>query len=452
MVRVRFAPSPTGYLHVGNTRTALANYLFARKEGGILVLRVEDTDVERSEAAYEAALLEDLRWLGIAWDEGPYRQSDRTDIYRAHIETLLEKGLAYKCFCSKERLEEMRKQAQDKGEPPKYDGACRDLDPDAVRDLEKTGKPYVVRFRAFKKVIRVRDLIHGEIQFPADHVDDFILLKQELTPSYNFAVTVDDMLMDITHVIRGADHISNTPKQIMLFQAFGQEPPRYAHHSLLTGHDQKPLSKRHGATHVREFRDMGILRQALTNYVGILGRNVSREIMDEEELIETFSLSSLSPSDSLFDLEKLVWFNKEYIRKLPTDSILLEMGLPAGYRDKVALLQENARTLGEIRQYLDIFEGTGIEDEGSAYLSEAKNLPAIVASLNDVLEDGDPSFEKILRKLEETGLKRREFFMTLRVICTGRKNGPPLKDVFPLIGKDMITRRVSWVKARFSLP
>ncbi len=416
------------------------------------MLRVEDTDVERSEAAYEAALLEDLRWLGIAWDEGPYRQSDRTDIYRAHIETLLEKGLAYKCFCSKERLEEMRKQAQDKGEPPKYDGTCRDLDPDAVRDLEKAGAPYVVRFRAFKKVIRVRDLIHGEIQFPADHVDDFILLKQELTPSYNFAVTVDDMLMGITHVIRGADHISNTPKQIMLFQAFGQEPPRYAHHSLLTGHDQKPLSKRHGATHVREFRDMGILRQALTNYVGILGRNVPREIMDEEELIETFSLSSLSPSDSLFDLEKLVWFNKEYIRKLPTDSILLEMGLPAAYRDKIALLQENARTLGEIRQFLDIFEGTGIEEEGSAYLSEAKNLSAVVASLDDALKDGVMSFDEILKKLEGTGLKKREFFMTLRVVCTGRKNGPPLKDVFPLIGRDMITRRVSWVKTRFSLP
>jgi nondiscriminating glutamyl-tRNA synthetase len=453
MVKVRFAPSPTGYLHVGNLRTALANYLFAKREGGTFLLRIEDTDLERSDAAYEAALLDDLKWLGLAWDEGPYRQSERTDLYRAHAAVLLKTGLAYKCFCSRERLDEMREAALRKGVPPKYDGACRDLSPQGAAKMESEGRPYVVRFRAPLKAIRIDDLIHGEIHFPADHVDDFILLKQELLPAYNFAVTVDDMLMGITHVLRGADHVSNTPKQIMLFRAFGQDPPRYGHHSLLTGSDQKPLSKRHGATHIRDFRDMGILPQALVNYVAVIGRNVKKEIMSEEELIATFSPGSLSPSDSLFDMEKLLWFNREYIRRSSTASLAAGLGLSPSLNDKVALLKENVKTLVEMKDYLNIFDGSDIEEEGIAYLSGAKSLGEAIASLEETLTRGHLSFDETLKAIEErTGLKKRDLFMSVRIILTGRKHGPPLSEIFPFIGKDAIVKRMSSLKKRLSLP
>ncbi|HEY3278020.1 MAG TPA: glutamate--tRNA ligase [Syntrophorhabdaceae bacterium] len=452
MVKVRFAPSPTGYLHVGNMRTALVNYLFARKEKGAFVLRVEDTDIERSDPAFERALLDDLAWLGLTWDEGPYTQSERTEIYRAHAAVLLKMGLAYKCFCSKERLDRMREEALHRGSPPKYDGTCRDLPAEDAARREREGMPYVVRFRAPARAIRVKDLIHGEIFFPADHVDDFILLKQGLTPAYNFAVTVDDMLMGITHVMRGADHVSNTPKQIMLFQAFGQEPPLYGHHSLLTGADQKPLSKRHGATHIREFREMGILPEALVNYVAVIGRSVKKEIMDEKELIETFSPRSLSPSDSLFDMEKLRWFNREHIRRSSTEKLLEKMGLPDSCREKVALVQENAGTLAEIRDYLDIFEGSTITDESMAYLGGVPSSGMIIASLEEAMKNGVPSFDDALKMVESgTGLKKRDLFMCLRISLTGRKHGPPLTDIFSHISREAVTERISRIKERLAL-
>ena len=311
--------------------------------------------------------------------------------------------------------------------------------------------PYVVRFRSPKKAIRFKDLIHGDTFFPADHVDDFILLKQELTPSYNFAVTVDDMLMKISHVIRGADHLSNTPKQIMLFQAFGQTPPQYAHHSLLTGSDHKPLSKRHGATQVREFRELGILPQALANYVAIIGRKVQKEIMDESELVETFTVKSLSPSDSLFDMGKLLWFNREYIRKMPTEKLLGELGIPSEHRDEVAVLQENVKTLAEVREYLDIFNGADIGGDGLAYLSDVSYLAAIVGAMVDLPSDG-LAFDELVKEMERrTGLPKRDLFMVLRIIITGRKHGPPLKEIFPLVKKDTVTKRISCLKRQLSL-
>ncbi|MBA4418649.1 MAG: glutamate--tRNA ligase [Syntrophus sp. (in: bacteria)] len=452
MVKVRFAPSPTGYLHVGNTRTALMNYLFARKEGGIFILRIEDTDLERSDALYDASIMEDLKWLDIVWDEGPYRQSERTAIYRAYAETLLEKGLAYKCFCSRERLEDMRRFSQEKGIPPRYDGTCRDLSKEGAENMEEAGRPHVVRFKSFRKAICFRDQIHGDMTFPEDHVDDFIILKQELTPSYNFAVTVDDMLMNITHVVRGADHLSNTPKQIMLFQAFDEAPPQYAHHSLLTGDDQKPLSKRHGATQVREFREIGILSKALVNYIGIMGRKTKKEYMDETELINTFSFESLSASDSLFDMEKLFWFNREYIRKIPIDALLAELDLTSEYEEKVTLLRENVKTLAEIREYLDIFDGVEITEESISFLSGIKEPGKMADIAQGFLEDPDLSFEQIAKAFQEaTGLPKRDVFMVLRILSTGRRFGPPLKEVFPLIGKENIVKRISCLRKNLLL-
>lgn len=453
MDKVRFAPSPTGYLHVGNARTALMNYLFVRRRNGRFVLRIEDTDVERSNPVYETSILEDLQWLGISWDEGPFRQSDRLDIYRHYSDRLLEAGAAYRCFCSKARLEEMRKEALRKGEPPRYDGTCRTLTSKETERLAREGKQYVVRFRSFREAITFHDEIHGSIEFPADHVDDFIILKQELIPSYNFAATVDDMVMNITHVIRGADHISNTPKQIMLFRAFGCNPPVYAHHSLLTGYDRKPLSKRHGATQIKEFRDMGVLRQALINYLAVNGRNVDRELMDVEELAETFSLHSLSPSDSLFDVEKLLWFNKEHIMSMPAEDLCAELGLPQEEAKKVLLLRENAKTLTELRELFTIFDGTEVAEEGVAHLSAIEGLPHLISTVESLLsvynQDGFDEFFGMLSR--ETDLKRRDLLMALRILFTGRKSGPSLHQLYQMIPKDHIMMRIVCLKKKFSL-
>ncbi len=445
MVRVRFAPSPTGYLHIGNTRTLLINYLFARAKGGSLVLRIEDTDIERSHARYEASIIEDLEWLGITWDEGPVRQSDRLNIYLDYADILLKNKSAYKCFCTIEELENMRENSLKKGEPPKYNGTCRHLSDNAVKSMEQEGKPYVLRFKSLEKQIGFIDDIHGRIDFPRDHVDDFILMKQEHTPSYNFAATVDDMLMGITNVIRGADHISNTPKQIMLFEALGHKPPQYAHHSLLTGDDKKPLSKRHGVTNIREFRNTGILPQALMNYVSIIGRNVKKELMDMEELVDTFLLNSLSSSDSVFDMDKLLWFNKEYIRNVPAELLLKDIGLAPDLKEKVLLLRENARTLNEIRDMLSIFDGVDIDGDGIDYLKAQKDIRKIIEIIEVILKNNSNiTFEQLTHDIQNTtNVKKRDMFMMLRIIFTGRKSGPPLGELFHLIPKYTIIKRIT---------
>jgi len=452
VVKVRFAPSPTGNLHVGNLRTAVLNYLYARNQGGTFTLRIEDTDMERSEIQYEVSIMDDLKWLGIKWDDGPYRQSERTDLYRDFAKTLLEKGSAYKCFCPKEKLEDARRASLDKGEPPRYDGKCRDLSQEDLNNFEREGRPYVVRFKPPRKAIIFKDGIRGQIQFPPDHVDDFILLKQELTPSYNFAAAIDDMTMGITHVIRGGDHISNTPKQIMLFEALGKKPLKYAHHSLLIGNDKKPLSKRHGATRITEFRDMGILNSALVNYIGILGRGVVKEVMNEDELARTFSLRSLSGSDSVFDMEKLLWLNKEHLRRMTIDGLLATTGLNQGYSEKLLLLRENARTLVEMKELLGIFEGTEIANNGLDYLAGASSPHAVVMVVKKVLDDGsEVTFEEILEKvIQAVNAPKKELFLVLRILITGRTDGPPLKDIFHLIPRVHILERIRWLDRKLS--
>lgn len=451
-VKVRFAPSPTGNLHVGNLRTAVLNYLYARNQGGSFTLRIEDTDMERSEIQYEASIMADLKWLGISWDDGPYRQSERTDLYRDFAKILLEKGSAYKCFCPKEKLEDARRASLDKGEPPRYDGRCRDLSQEELKTFEKESRSYVVRFKPPRKAVIFKDGIRGQIQFPPDHVDDFILLKQELTPSYNFAAAIDDMTMGITHVIRGGDHISNTPKQIMLFEALGKKPLKYAHHSLLTGNDKKPLSKRHGATRINEFRDMGILNSALVNYIGILGRGVVKEVLNEDELARTFSLRSLSGSDSVFDLEKLLWLNKEHLRRMPVEALLEATVLNQGYSEKLLLLRENARTLVEMKELLGIFEGTEIAENGLDYLANALNAHAVVMVVKKALDDGsEVTFEDILEKvIHAVNAPKKELFLVLRILITGRTDGPPLKDIFHLIPRVNILERIRWLDRKLS--
>ena len=326
--RVRFAPSPTGQLHVGNARTALYNWLFARRFGGDFLLRIEDTDIERSEARYEAQLLDDLRWLGLDWDEGPearngegpfgpYRQSERLEIYREHTDRLLTEGRAYRCFCSAEQLDREREQAIAAHLPQVYSGRCRNISPDDSASRAAVGEPFAVRLKIGADPIAFHDIVRGAVEFAADAVSDPILVRSSGMPVYNYVVTIDDALMKITHVIRGDDHLSNTPKQVAIYQAFGWTVPEFAHLSTILGPDKTRLSKRHGATSIATFREMGVLPEALTNYLALLGWGAeggTRETFTMSELAAEFTLERVTPSPAIFDFNKLHWLNRHYLK------------------------------------------------------------------------------------------------------------------------------------------
>src|SRR5436853_1289400 len=331
-VRVRFAPSPTGLLHVGNARTALYNWRFARQKKGIHVLRIEDTDVERSEARFETQLLEDLRWLVIDWDEGPdigghfapYRQSDRMEIYRRYAERLLDEGKAYLCFCSAEDLERERQAAAAEHRPQVYSGQCRQLDPAQAKQRRASGEAAAIRLRIPEHPIDFHDIVRGNVTFDSESVSDPIIVRSSGIPVYNYVVVVDDAEMKITHVIRGDDHLSNTPKQVALYEALGWPVPEFAHLSTILGPDRERLSKRHGATSVANFRDMGVMPEALVNYLALLGWAPSggtREIFSLQELVKEFSLERVTPSPAVFDMEKLYWLNRHYIKQVPPERI-----------------------------------------------------------------------------------------------------------------------------------
>ena len=322
---LRFAPSPTGQLHVGNARTALFNWLLAHGKDGTLVLRIEDTDTERSSRESEAGILEDLRWLGLHWDEGPdvggahgpYRQSERFHLYASYANELLAGGHAYHCFCSPAKLEDDRRQDLAAGLPPKYHGTCRNLSPDEARARIDAGERPVVRFRVPEHVeVSFQDLVRGEVSFSSEVIGDFVLVRSDARPAYNFAVVVDDALMEITHVIRGEDHISNTPRQVLLYQALGFAPPAFAHLALVMGPDHTPLSKRHGATSVAEFRARGFLPEALTNYLALLGWSPGgdQELLPIDELARRFAIEDVGHSAGVFDPEKLAWMNRHYMK------------------------------------------------------------------------------------------------------------------------------------------
>ena len=344
--RVRFAPSPTGLLHVGNARTALYNWLFARRTGGQFILRIEDTDLERSEVRHEAQLMEDLHWLGLDWDEGPgqlgepdkgqhgpYRQSERLAIYAEHTERLLAEGKAYRCFCTPDELEAERAQAAAAHGPQIYSGRCRSLDPATIAQNLADGKPYAVRLRIEGHPLRFHDLVRGPVEFAADTVSDLVLVRSASggaggvsggIPVYNYVVTIDDALMQITHVIRGDDHISNTPKQVAIYQAFGWPLPEVAHLSTILGADRERLSKRHGATSISTFRQMGYLPEAMVNYLALLGwgaEDGKTETFTLAELTRVFSLERVTPSPAIFDFDKLNWLNRHYLKQADPERI-----------------------------------------------------------------------------------------------------------------------------------
>ena len=330
-MRVRFAPSPTGHLHVGNARTALFNWLLARGQNGTFILRIEDTDLERSTRESEQAILDDLRWMGLQWDEGveaggaygPYRQTERMQSYVDHTNRLLAEGKGYYCFCSAETLEAHRKSQLAAGLPPKYAGTCRNIPPDEAKRRKESGEAAVVRLRVPEgRDVTFNDVVRGEVTFHTDVIGDPVLVRSDGIPAYNFAVVIDDALMKVTHVIRGEDHISNTPRQILLYEAYGYQPPTFAHLSLVMGPDHAPLSKRHGATSVKEFREKGYLPEALVNYLALIGWSPGQneELLPADELARRFRLENVAHSAGVFDEDKLAWANRHYLKVMRSRS------------------------------------------------------------------------------------------------------------------------------------
>jgi glutamyl-tRNA synthetase/nondiscriminating glutamyl-tRNA synthetase len=469
-VRVRFAPSPTGQLHVGNARTALFNWLFARQAGGVMVLRIEDTDVARSEARFEEQLLDDLKWLGIDWDEGPdvggahapYRQSDRLELYREHAERLVKEGKAYLCFCSPEELERDRERALQHQQPPIYSGKCRALDPEESQRRRASGEGAAIRLRIPEHPIRFHDIVHGPVEFSSEVVSDPIILRSTGIPVYNYVVVVDDALMDITHVIRGDDHLSNTPKQVALYEALGWPVPEFAHLSTILGSDRERLSKRHGATSIANFREMGVLPEALVNYLALLGwapTGGTREIFSPEELIKEFSLQRVTPSPAVFDMEKLYWLNRHYIKQSPPERIeklaepfFVRAGLlpenpdertRAWFSKVVALLQPSVDKLEQLPERAGLI----FRYDAAAAVNSADNVEVLAAPKTaDVLAafaaqaEGDPSlmtperFKAIMNEVKaKTGAKGKELFHPVRIALTGSHSGPEFDKLIPIL-------------------
>ncbi|HDP81297.1 MAG TPA: glutamate--tRNA ligase, partial [Spirochaetes bacterium] len=390
-MRLRFAPSPTGYLHIGNARTAICNHVIARKFGAEMVLRVEDTDMERSSAESEKSILEDLRWLGVQWNEGPdaggnfgpYRQSERFDIYREYTDRLLKEGKAYHCYCSPEELDAMRDEAAREGRAFAYNGRCRSLAPEEKKSLEAEGRKPTVRFLVpGGESIVVDDLIKGAVRFESGNIGgDFIIVRSDGTPMYNYIVIIDDALMGITHVIRGEDHLPNTPKQILIARALGLPVPAYAHLALVLGPDRAKLSKRHGMTSVEMYRREGYLPQALFNYLSLLGwaPESGEEILSPEEIARQIEIGNLGRSAAVFDFQKLRWMNGQYIRSLPlasmTDLFLPYLreagyaadGLDRGWLEKVIdLVRGNCEVLSDIPRFIGMFLDDTVEPDPEA--------------------------------------------------------------------------------------
>jgi glutamyl-tRNA synthetase len=452
---------------VGNARTALFNWLFARGSGGTFVLRIEDTDTERSTRESEQAILEDLRWMGLEWDEGvdkggaygPYRQSERLHIYRAHVVELLSRGLAYRCFCLPEQLEMDRFQALRERRPPKYNGRCRDIPPGQARQRVESGEPAAIRFRIPEnREVVFNDLVRGEVRFDTEVVGDPVIMRSEGAPAYNFAVVVDDALMGITHVVRGEDHISNTPRQLLLYEAFGWTPPAFAHVSMVLGPDHAPLSKRHGATSVSDFRGRGYLPEALTNYLALLGWSPGEgeEIVPPEELARRFTLEDVGHSASVFDTEKLAWMNRHYL-KAATRERLAALAIPylqsegwvtepsgpglAFVTDVIRLAAASVDRLDQVparlRFLFDYSAARALED--STVRSEAQAARPVIAAFADVTAAGPPLADRetfraaVAQVKERTGQKGKALLHPIRLALTGEPDGLELDLAVPAI-------------------
>jgi len=454
-LRVRFAPSPTGYLHIGGARTALFNYLLARKEKGTFILRIEDTDVARSTQESTDAILQAMEWLGLSYDEGPYYQSQRFGLYREKVDQLLSEGKAYRCYCTPEELEARREAAIKSGQKPKYDGACRER-----TDLPE-GRPFVVRFRTpLVGETSFKDRIKGTITFQNDELDDVIIQRTDGTPTYNFVVVVDDADMGLTLILRGDDHINNTPRQILMYQALGYPVPEFAHVPMILGSDKARLSKRHGATSVMAYREMGYLPEAMVNYLVRLGWSYGdQEIFSMEELIEKFSLENVGKSAGVFNPEKLLWLNAHYIKNGDPQRLgellreyLAAKGIdPAGGPSLPAVvgtLRERSRTLVEMAEGAAFYFTKEVDfdqDAVAKFLSadKAPVFDAIIAHLEACEEwTHDGIAAAFAGVMEETGLKLGKFGPAVRVALVGGTTSPSIYEVVEVLGKSESLRRL----------
>jgi glutamyl-tRNA synthetase/nondiscriminating glutamyl-tRNA synthetase len=468
--RVRFAPSPTGLLHIGNARTALYNWLFARHTGGEFLLRIEDTDLDRSEVRHETQLMEDLRWLGLEWDEGPgvegphapYRQSERLNIYREHTERLLREGNAYRCFCTNEELEAERARAAAEHRPQVYSGKCRSIDPQLSAERTALGEPFAVRLKIPDHPLHFHDMVRGDVEFASDTVSDPILVRSSGIPVYNYVVTIDDALMEITHVIRGDDHLSNTPKQVAIYEAFGWKVPEFAHLSTILGSDRERLSKRHGATSIASFREMGILPEALVNYLALLGWGAEggmRETFTQEELTREFKLERVTASPAVFDWGKLHWLNRHYM-KLAELLRLAELAWP----HFEGLLPARDAAPAEVEAWLELLIALFLPaldqldelpakaafifkfDADAARADEENAILLATETAQKVLEafaervggtSGTVTIEQFKTWMNEikaqTGAKGKELFHPVRIVLTGTHSGPEFDKLIPVI-------------------
>ena len=467
-VRVRFAPSPTGYLHVGGARTALFNWLFARHSGGKFILRIEDTDRERSKPEYEEGIIRDLQWLGLDWDEGPslggafgpYRQTERASLYREELKKLLSAGQAYHCFCTHKELEAERLATQALGKPYRYSGKCRNLSPEAVENLRKAGNSFSVRLKVPEGATSFTDLIRGQVTVEHAEIDDFILVRSGGEPTYNFVASVDDALMRISHVIRGDDHLSNTPKQILIYKALGFAQPLFAHIPLILGTDRTPLSKRHGANAVGEFKRQGYLPEAMVNYLALLGWSLDgkTELFSKEDLVKKFSLERVVKSAACFDYEKLQWMNGHYIREAEEERIyqlcleylwdadainedFMREGGPALKR-MITALKNSLKTISEVGEQLTYFLGEvhAYDPQGLAKYLVPGTIPILeqaIEILEDTVSFNAMSLEEKFRKAAEaeSGRKFADYVHPMRLAITGRLASPNLFELIEILGK-----------------
>lgn len=443
-VRARIAPSPTGYLHIGTARTALFNWLFAKKHNGSLILRIEDTDKQRSQPEYQQDIIDSLKWLGLNWDEGPFYQSQRSEIYQKYIKELLEKGFLYYCFCTEEELEKEREAMLAQGLPPKYSGKCRSLSPAEAARRAQTGEPFVLRIKTPDGEISFKDMIRGEVKFDAGLIGDIVVAKDEKTPLYNLAVVIDDEEMKISHVIRGEDHLPNTPKQIIIQQALGFRRPKYAHLPLILNPNRSKLSKRYAAVAVKEYKEQGYLPEAILNFLLLLGWHPvdDQEIFTKEEMIQSFSLDRVQKGGAVFNLDKLNWINTKYIRKLSDKELAEKLRIEPTPKNLkiIALTKERLSRLSDFASLTDFFYQLPdypaqllIWKDGSK--EETKKYLEMIYQL-----DGQISETAIKQLAEQYG--RGEVLWPFRVALSGKEGSPSPFEIMEVLGKEETLKRV----------
>lgn len=473
-IRVRIAPSPSGNLHIGTARTALFNFLFAKKMGGKYILRIEDTDLERSSDAFIKNIFDSLKALGLSWDEGPdvggdygpYSQSERFDIYPKFAQKLVESGHAYECFCTPEELDAEKAKAQENKVAPMYSGKCKNLSEAEKEALRAEGRKPAIRFAVENKELIFNDLVKGDLKFDTSLIGDFVIMKSKGTPTYNFAVVVDDMLMKISHVIRGEDHISNTPKQILIYEALGAEVPKFGHLGMILAPDRSKLSKRHGATGVSEFVEKGYLIDALVNFVALLGWSPSDgvEIKTVDEIAQDFRIAEVSSSNSIFEYDKLNWMNAQYIKKLSVEELkdklkpfLTQYDLneltDAQYTRMVEITREPLVILSDITDAVPYFfsQDVEIESEVQTEVIDTETSQTVLKEVKELAQNWNfddeealhHTLEEVRNMFKERGIKPKETMWAIRAAVTGRTKGADICAVLSILGKGKVLKRIN---------